>query len=304
MKIRISDQQTNLKTAEQGAKVSISSYLLLTAMKLLAGFFYQSSSLIADGFNNLTDVVSSAAVLIGLKKAQKPADDDHRYGHWRAETIASLMTSFIMFFVGFEILKDNIQKIFAKNITVPDSKAAIIALISAVIIYGVHLYNKKLSKKANSKGLNAVAQDNLVDSLTSLATAGAVVASALGVVWLDITMAVLVSLIILKTAYEIFSSNAFELSDGFSEDKLTEYAETLEKITGVVHVKTIRGRMYGSYEYLDVTVQVDPHMSIVMAHELADQVEVTLAETHGVAHTHVHIEPLTESIRKRDEHDD
>ncbi|WP_018659807.1 cation diffusion facilitator family transporter [Allofustis seminis] len=298
MKIKIPNNRADLKAAEQGAMISIASYLLLTTMKLSAGIIYHSSSLVADGLNNLTDVISSVAVLVGLKTAQKPADDDHRYGHWRAETIASLMTSFIMFFVGIEILRKSIEKIVTQTLDKPDINAALVALMSAAIIYGVHLYNKNLAKKSNSKGIYAVAKDNLADALTGLATAGAVFASIIGAIWLDILMAIVVAFIILKTATEIFRSNVFELSDGFNEDKLEEYKRTLERIPQVIHVKTIRGRMYGSYEYLDVTVQVDPQLSLVFAHDLTEEIEEILAIKHQIAHTHVHVEPYEEHIKK------
>lgn len=297
MKVNISNSKIDLKAAEKGAKVSIASYLVLTSMKLLAGLFYNSSALLADGLNNLMDVVSSVAMLIGLKTAQKPADEDHRYGHWRAESIASLLTSFVVFFVGIEIIRDSIKKVVHQELATPDMKAAVIAIIGGVLIFGVYLYNKNLAKKSCSKGIEAVAKDNLADALTSFATAGAIFASVIGVFWLDITMAVIVAIIILKTAVEIFTSTVFELSDGFSEEKLAEYKKTLENIPKIIHVKTIRGRNYGSFEYLDVTIQVDPQLSLVESHELADEVEVVLAEEHEIAHTHVHVEPYLQNSK-------
>ena len=77
--------------------------------------FKISSSLIADGFNNLSDILGNVALLIGLHLASQPADADHRFGHWKIEDLSSLVTSFIMFVVGFQVLIQTVRKIFAKR---------------------------------------------------------------------------------------------------------------------------------------------------------------------------------------------
>ena len=100
----------NLKKAEQGAKLSILSYLFLTILKLGAGFIFRSSALVADGINNATDVISSICVLVGLKISRKPADEDHHYGHFRAELISTLIASFIMLYAGIEVVIYAVKK--------------------------------------------------------------------------------------------------------------------------------------------------------------------------------------------------
>ena len=98
------DQYQDIKEGEKGAWISIAAYLILSAVKLGAGYWFLSDALVADGFNNLTDIIASTAVLIGLKISQKPPDQDHPYGHFRAETIAALVASFIMASVGLQVL--------------------------------------------------------------------------------------------------------------------------------------------------------------------------------------------------------
>ena len=100
------DQQkyNDLKLGERGAIISIITYICLSIIKLLIGYMADSEALKADGLNNTTDIISSIAVLIGLKLSQKPADSDHPYGHWKAETVASMVASFIMMVVGIQVL--------------------------------------------------------------------------------------------------------------------------------------------------------------------------------------------------------
>ncbi|WP_128861588.1 cation diffusion facilitator family transporter, partial [Streptococcus parasanguinis] len=106
---------SNLKLAERGAIISILAYLLLSSAKLATGHLLHSSSLVADGFNNLSDIISNAALLIGIRLARQPADRDHKFGHWKIEDLASLVTSIIMFYVGFDVLRDTLQKIFSNE---------------------------------------------------------------------------------------------------------------------------------------------------------------------------------------------
>ena len=96
---------SNLKLAERGAIISILTYLFLSAAKLATGHLLHSSSLVADGFNNVSDIVGNVALLIGIRLARQPADRDHRFGHWKIEDLASLITSIIMFYVGFDVLR-------------------------------------------------------------------------------------------------------------------------------------------------------------------------------------------------------
>ena len=204
---------SNLKLAERGAIISISTYLILSAAKLATGHLLHSSSLVADGFNNVSDIIGNVALLIGIRMARQPADRDHRFGHWKIEDLASLVTSIIMFYVGFDVLRDTIQKILSHEETVIDPLGATLGIISAAIMFLVYLYNTRLSKKSNSKALKAAAQDNLSDAVTSLGTTIAILASSFNYPIVDKLVAIIITFFILKTAYDIFieSSLAFPM---------------------------------------------------------------------------------------------
>lgn len=287
------NKYNRVKLAERGARVSISVYIILALVKVLLGYFLNAASLLADGFNNLTDVVSSVTVLIGLKTARKPADSDHPYGHWKAEPIASLITSFIMLFVGFQVLQSSIVRIISGEITPPDQSAAIVSVASAIVLYLLYRFNLSLANKANSAGLKAVSKDNLADSLTSSATAIAITGASFGWGWLDGVMAVIVSLIIIKTGVEVFKESSFSLSDGFKDKHLTEYKNEILLLPRVKEVATIKARMYGANTYVDVTILVDGMMTVQEGHVVTEMIEEVLYEKYDVMHTDVHVEPDT-----------
>ena len=103
----------NLKLAEKGVWVSIIAYIVLSIGQIAFAAIVHSSALQANGFNNVTDIMGNIAILIGLRLARIPADSDHVYGHWKIESIASLISSFIMFFVGFEVLRETVMTLLS-----------------------------------------------------------------------------------------------------------------------------------------------------------------------------------------------
>lgn len=281
----------NLQLAKRGPIVSIIAYLIISVLKLLTGSFFHSSSLIADGFNNLSDILGNVALLIGLYLASKPADADHRFGHWKIEDLASLITSFIMFMVGFQVLFQTIHQIIFKSHTVIDPLGAIVGVISALIMYGVYLHNKRLSKKVKSSALVAAAKDNLSDAVTSIGTSVAIIATSFNILLVDKLVAIVISCFILKTAYSIFIESTFSLSDGFDEKELNKYREAILKLPKVTAVKSQRGRSYGSNIYLDIVVEMNPDLSVYESHEITEKIETLLSEQFSVYDTDVHVEP-------------
>jgi len=176
----------NLKRGERGAWISIGAYLILAALKLAVGYYTGSEALKADGLNNTTDVIASVAVLIGLRISRKPPDQDHHYGHMRAESIASIIAAFIMTAVALQVLvQAGALLIQGGQSEAPSIIAAWVALGSAVVMFGVYKYNLRLSKSIKSSSLFAAAQDNRSDALVSIGAAVGIIGSVLGLTWLD-----------------------------------------------------------------------------------------------------------------------
>lgn len=286
-----SSSTQNLKLAERGVWVSIFAYIILSIGQIAFATIVHSSALQANGFNNLTDILGNIAILIGLRIARIPADSDHVYGHWKIESIASLISSFIMFFVGFEVLRETVMSLLSNKTETIEPLGAVVGLLSAFVMVGVYLYNRDLAKKTNSQALSAASKDNLSDAVTSIGTAIAIVASCIGWNWLDPIMALIICFFILKTAYEIFRDSVFSLSDGFDENLITQYKEAICLVPKVKGVKMVRGRTYGSNVFLDVVVEMSPDLSVFESHEATESIEKLLIENFGVYDVDVHVEP-------------
>ncbi|MFB4389566.1 cation diffusion facilitator family transporter [Bacillus sp. BR_10] len=288
------ERYNELRQGETGAWVSIIAYVILSAVKLIIGYVFHSEALSADGLNNTTDIIASLAVLIGLRISQKPPDEDHPYGHFRAENIASLVASFIMMLVGLQVLLSAGQSFFSSEHQTPDMIAAWTAAGSAVVMYGVYMYNRNLSKRINSQALYAAAADNKSDAYVSIGTFVGIIASQFQLAWVDTLAAFVIGLIICKTAWEIFRDASHSLTDGFHIKDMSKYKETIEATPGVGDLKDIKARYLGSTVHVDVVVEVEPHLNIAESHDIADEIERRMKQEHDILHSHVHMEPASE----------
>lgn len=282
---------TNLRAGEKGAYLSIVAYIFLSTLKLIFGYVGDSQALRADGLNNLTDIVASIAVLIGLRISQRPPDDDHQYGHLRAETIASLVAAFVMIYVGIEVLLTAGKSMFSANHSQPDTLTIWVSLFSAVVMYAVYRYNLQLAEKIKSTAVKAAAYDNRSDALVSLATALGIIGAIIGFHAVDTITAFIVGVIILKTAYEILKEAIHLLTDGFDSDVLARVKEEAAQIAQVREVREVRGRQHGNLMLLDVTVAVNPNLSVRRSHEITEEIEQNIQIMHPNALAFVHIEP-------------
>lgn len=289
----IKQRYQQIKAAEGGALLSLVAYFCIAILKLLVSFYAHSEALRADGLNNFTDLISSITVLIGLQISRKPSDQEHHYGHWKSENIASLVISLIMVMVGLQVCINALINIYQNKASMPDPWAGLAGLFSAVIIGIVYLFNRRLARKVNSTALLAEAKDNLNDVWTSLGTAVAVIAAAMKIPWLDNGAALLIGGLILKTAWDIFRESSFSLSDGFDEKQLVQYQQAVAQIPLVRGVKKIRGRSYGGNIFLEVFVSMDPDLTVRRSHAVTEQIEHLLQNKYHIFDVNVHVEPVT-----------
>ena len=287
---KLVEQMTKMKP-EFGAWVSIGSYIVLSLGKLYIGYMSNSEALKADGWNNFTDILASIAILIGLLIAKKPRDDNHPYGHSRAEHISSLIAAFIMMSIGVDVLINAGQTLKEGEYVKPDWIAVWTAGASAVFMFFVYMFNNRLAIATNSQALAAAAKDHLSDVLVSVGTVVGVIGAQLHMRWLDPVTAFVIGFMICKTAWDIFKEASHTLTDGFDDEMLKQYKQEIERIDGVKQVVDIKGRMYGNEVVIDVTISVAPYLNVVTSHDIADQVERLLEQKYGVVYAHVHIEP-------------
>ncbi|WP_235973525.1 cation diffusion facilitator family transporter [Peribacillus faecalis] len=287
----MSHDKTLENLAQKGAWVSIFAYLFMSTIKLSFGYFGHSEALVADGLNNTTDIIASVAVLIGLKISVKPPDQDHLYGHTRAETVASLIAAFIMISVGLTVILQAIESLITPKVESPTTFTAIAAIFSALFMFGIYNYNRLLSKKTNNASLAAVAKDNLSDALVSIGAFIGIVGTWIGLPWLDPLAAFAVGFVICKTAWDIFKEASHSLTDGFDEELLEDISETISSTPGVLNIEDVKGRMHGNDVLVEATIQVEGSLNVIESHHISDEVEHNLHDQLGIRYVTIHVEP-------------
>lgn len=281
----------NIKKARLGAVLSIVTYIFLTLVKITFGFLDQSDALIADGLNNFTDVIGSTALFIGLTIALIPRDDNHTYGHYRAELIAALIASFIMFAVGIQVIIQTVIKFINNDYAEPSTTSLYISIFSMIVMLIVAFINFRLATKVNSVALKAASFDNLQDGLVSLGAAIGIIGVLIGFETLDTIASFLIGILIIYTAVIIFKETATTLTDGFNSKTLKEMEEIVQNVSGVIDVVDIKGRSHGFIYFVDVTVTVNPKLNVVEGHKITERIERAMSDAFGDTETIVHIEP-------------
>ena len=183
--------------------------VLLALAKGVIGVMAHSEALIADAVHSASDLIGSVAVIVGLRIARKPPDEDHPYGHGKAELIASICVSVLLIAASIEVFYSSIASFFHSP-RAPEWMAALMAFIAIVVKEALYRYNASLGKRLQSKSLLAQASDHRADVYSSLAALLGIVLAVVGermnVEWLmytDAAAGIFVAGLVLKMAFEI-----------------------------------------------------------------------------------------------------
>ena len=188
----------------------------------------------------MTDIIVSIAVIVGLEISIKPADKNHPYGHLKSENISTLLVSFIIMFVGIQVVIENAPRIFTNEHNTPNVVTIFVSLISGLIMIGVFAINQRLAQKTKSSSLKSAAKDNLSDGLVSMGTAIGLVFTQFGLPIVDVILATILGFLIIYTGFGIFRESIFALSDGFNEQDLEEYRNVVLEVDDVKDVNNLK----------------------------------------------------------------
>ena len=286
------NQSNQLKLAQRGAYLSLIIYIILSIAKFFVGTIYDSAAVRADSLNNMTDIIVSIAVIVGLKISIKFSDSNYPSGHLKSENIATLLVSFVIMFVGIQVVIENLPRIFIKEHPTPNIITIYVSMISGIIMFIVYYINQRLAKYTNSSSLNSAAKDNLSDALVSIGTAIGLIFTQIGMPIVDTILATILGLLIIYTGFGIFKESIFALSDGFNECELTAFKNYILEVDDVIDVQSIKGRYYGSSIFVDVTIVVESNLTLEEAHHICDAVEQHM-HNKGVSSIYVHPEPAS-----------
>lgn len=276
-----------------GSFVGIFSNTLLFAVKIIIGTLLNSIAITADSFNNLSDSASSVITLIGFKMGNKPADDEHPYGHGRMEYISALAVSFIILLLGFEFFKTSVEKILNPDDITFRWISVLILFLTVIVKVWQGLFNKSLGKKINSQSLIATGADSMNDVVVTSATILSLFISKFTGLAVDGWFGVLVALFLM---YSGFSLARETLSPLIGEATDSELAEKIKKIVleydGVLGTHDLMVHNYGPNKSLaSIHVEVPYDVDINVSHEIIDKIEKDVLKRTGIFLV-IHMDPV------------
>jgi len=287
------DPKIRRKYINLGSIVGILCNIILFAIKLTIGLLAGSMSILADAFNNLTDIGSSIVTIIGFRLSVKPADKEHPFGHGRFEYMSTMMVAIIILLVGFELLKSSVEKIINPTDLKIESFTIIMLSISVIIKLWMFSFNKKLGKSINSTALIATAQDSVNDSIATSTVLISIIISVLLGINIDPYMGVLVALFIFYSGIKTLKETLDPLL-GMPPSK-----ETIDSIVKIVldndYFVGIHDLIIHNYgpgrSFASLHVEVPADADIVACHEDIDACEKKLQNTLGIQVV-IHMDPI------------
>ena len=295
-KKQAADEKREAAVAVKVSFVSIIINLALSLLELLAGIFAQSGAMISDAVHSASDVLSTFAVIVGVKLASKKPDNEHPYGHERMECVAAVVLAVVLAATGIGIGFSGIQKIISsttEELTVPGFLALAAAGISIVVKEIMYQYTKRAAKSINSGALMADAWHHRSDALSSVGSLAGILGARLGLPVLDPLASVIICVFIEKAAIDIFRDAIDKMVDKACPSETVEkMKEVITQTEGVLGVDELKTRLFGSKAYTEVEIEVAPDKTIVEAHEIAENVHNAIESNFpNVKHCTVHVNP-------------
>ncbi len=281
------------KEAFRVSIISIIANFVLTILKLIAGIIGSSASMISDAIHSASDVLSTFVVMIGIYIANKKSDREHPYGHERFECIAAIILAVFLAAVGAKIGILGIQNINSNNVKTPSIIALLAAIISILIKEWMYRYTKKVALKINSGALLADAWHHRSDSLSSIGALIGITGSMFGLKFFDLLASVVIAIFIIKVAYDILKDALSKMLDTAcsveDENRIKEIILANKKVLSIDDLKT---RLFGSKMYVDLEIGVDSKMSLIEAHEIAEDIHKKVEKKFpNCKHCMVHVNP-------------
>ena len=281
--------------------VGIGCNLVLFALKLLVGTISGSVSITADAMNNLSDATSAIVTLVGFKLAEKPADDDHPYGHARYEYLSGLAVAAMIIVIGFELAKTSVEKIFqpaAVEFTLP---VAVVLLGSILVKLWLSLFNSSLGKYIDSSALLATAADSRNDVLATAAVLAAALVEWLTNWRIDGFMGLGVALFILYSGATLAKETISPLLGETASPQLRELiVGIVSSEPKVLGYHDLMVHDYGpGQRFASMHVEMDQKEDPLLCHELIDNLERRCLQEHNV-HLVIHYDPVVTGDEEMD----
>ncbi len=284
-----------INTIRAAAIIALAGNAVLAFLKIFTGILSNSGALVSDGIDSSADVLLSILTLAVVRVISKPADAEHPWGHGRAETVMTAFLSFVLFFMGGQLIINAVSAILSKEqAAVPSFPAIIVTLASIAGKILLAWCQYALSKRAGSAMIRANAKNMAGDVVISIGVlAGLIISTLTGSAVADTVIAGLIGLWIIKTAAGIFLEANLELMDGSKDtEPYHVILDAVNAVEGAGNPHRARMRRVAGFWDIDFDIDVDPARTVSEAHEIASLVEAEIKlRLENVFDIMIHVEP-------------
>ena len=289
----IENEDVRNKYGYFGGIVGIIANFILFTIKLSVGLFTSSIAIMADAFNNLSDMASSIITIVGFKLASMPPDKEHPFGHGRIEYISALIVAFMVMLVGFQFIKSSIERVINPVPITFEVIPFILLFISILVKVWLSRFNKFMGNKINSSALKAASVDAMGDVFTSSTVLVAFLASKFTSLPIDGYAGIVVSAAILYAGYSLVKETISPLLGEAPDPELVKGINqailSYENIHGV-HDLIIHNYGVGK-SIASVHAEIPADIDIMTIHDIIDKAEREISEKFNT-HLVIHMDPI------------
>lgn len=281
-----------IKEKQKVAAISVFAAIVITLGKLIVGLSTMSLGILSEALHSALDFVAAAITYFAVKISDKPADENHHYGHGKFENLSAFVETLLLFITCFWIIYEALNRLISGKTEIEVSIWAYIVVIASIIIdYGRSKALMKVAKKYNSQALEADALHFSTDIWSSTVVLIGLICAQFGFFMADSIAALIVAFIVIFIAFRLGKRSIDVLLDRTSIETYKKIEEILINIPEVLTYHNLKIRSSGAYTFVEVNIHVDPKLTIEKAHEISHNVELYICDKINKCEVHVHEEP-------------
>ena len=275
------------------SKFAIAVNIVLALLKIVSGHVFKSVSLISDGLNSLSDLITNILVIIGLKVGENPEDKEHPFGHGKIESVFSVIIGTFIMITAFNIIKENIVGLFQLKGEVITSPIPVIITVIVIIIKIFQLiFMKNKTKDYRGALINSLLEDYKADIAVSVSVLIGILSSKINPVF-DVLVGVLVAIYIMYSGYNLIKDNALILLDSQDEELLESVRKDLSEFDEIENAHDFRMTTSGKNIYLFIDVRMNRSLTIDEAHEITNKISKFIKHKYkNIKRVLIHAEPV------------
>jgi cation diffusion facilitator family transporter len=280
------------KEKNRVAGVSVVAAIFLTGIKLVVGILTGSLGILSEAMHSALDLVAAAITWIAVRVSDKPADEDHQFGHGKIENLSALVETLLLLITCVWIIYEAINRLSTGNTHIEVNVWSYIVVITAIIIDITRSRAlMKVAKKYNSQALEADALHFSTDVWSLLVVLGGLICANFGIYVADSIAALVVALIVIYVCYKLGKRAINVLLDTVPAETYHKITKVLDGITEIEHYHDLKVRASGAEIFTELNIHVKPDMDIRQSHDIATMIENKIQSEIMRCHVHVHIEP-------------